>query len=852
MIMMMMTQQQQQQQQREQHDGFGGGFEKNATTTVVGGCCKSGKKRGAARAAAAKRRRRYLWSSVSPVKATFALIATMLLLGTRATLRADAAATPDLSGYITSGLQGVVWDCLQIEPIKGECGSEYSPMLGSTFGADLKDWDVSMIKNMDDVFSYAYDFNGDLSNWDVSSATSMYGMFSYSQDFEGDGLETWNTGNVKNMQDMFWEAKKFNGKISNWDTTSVTTMKWMFDQAKKFDQDVSGWTYHDGNMICDWVESPNWIYTCYGGQGAVTELMFQDAEAFLSKYNCGVNGPPRDCTSNAQGAAVLAGDPGDVKFDPTTYDVSWFNSDAATDRYTLDDKTIWGTPRFDVQSGKTITNMKFELNEDYAKMIGGCVLPGVLVAGFFLVLTLLFFMFKFATCCFWVVTGACECCLKSKIPTSSEKTFAKCFVVVCALISIVGCGLIYWGASELPHAVADVVDVLESAVNVLRDDVDKIDSAYDNAESFLSDGGQHEQVQIANTRASVESTVDTFENEVEKYVEKTEQAAIALATFLLVVSLVCGGLVFGNFKKCIFFASIPLWLFVLVSWIMFGVFIGLAQFFVDLEMTVLDWRSAEAFYPPAANPMTSLDDVLPCFSDRVALDTITGAREAIQQGIHSLNSELYSTQPTVTEYINEEYKKTTVMSMCGEKDGKFNEIGVDNNVVYDEYKALACNLYERDELEATTNVYERTAPSGYVQEWSGVNKTHSILLQDASAYYNSLDLSAVSGIKDMINVMPNIHSVARCKYVQQFVARIALEEDYVDPITGATIQAPDDSLLFRLLNSSEILAGAWLLIGLSYILLYVVMMKYMYWMQAEDKEKLTEEEMREVWGSYHE
>ena len=183
--------------------------------------------------------------------------------------------------------------------------------------------------------------------------------------------------------------------------------------------------------------------------------------------------------------------------------------------------------------------------------------------------------------------------------------------------------------------------------------------------------------------------------------------------------------------------------------------------------------------------MTSLDDVLPCFSDRVALDTITGAREAIQQGIHSLNSELYSTQPTVTEYINEEYKKTTVMSMCGEKDGKFNEIGVDNNVVYDEYKALACNLYERNVLDATANVYERTAPSGYVQGWGspGVNKMHSISLQDASAHYNSLDFSAVSGIKDMINVMPNIHSVARCKYVQ-FVARIAMEEDYVDPITA--------------------------------------------------------------------
>ena len=112
-------------------------------------------------------------------------------------------------------------------------------MLGSTFGADLKDWGVSMIENMDYVFSHAYSFNGDLSNWDVSSATSMYGMFAHSQDFEGDGLETWNTGNVKDMQGVFWEARKFNGKISNWNTTSATTMRWMFDKAKKFDQDIS-------------------------------------------------------------------------------------------------------------------------------------------------------------------------------------------------------------------------------------------------------------------------------------------------------------------------------------------------------------------------------------------------------------------------------------------------------------------------------------------------------------------------------------------------------------------------------------------------------------------------------------
>merc|ERR1711970_399924 len=120
-------------------------------------------------------------------------------------------------------------------------------------------------------------------------------------------------------------------------------MMWMFDKAKSFAQDVSGWTKHDGNAQCGYYGS-NYDFSCTGGVGADTSLMFLDAEAFL-----------------------------------------------ASDYYTLDDSTIWGTPRLDVQSGETITDMKFELNEEYAKMTGGCVLPGVLVAVFMFVFTLLFF-----------------------------------------------------------------------------------------------------------------------------------------------------------------------------------------------------------------------------------------------------------------------------------------------------------------------------------------------------------------------------------------------------------------------------------------------------------------------------
>jgi len=805
-------------------------------------------------------------SSSSKLSFSMTMVAAVLLFFSgsddfeklNAVLANHVGGSNDINTYIEYGFYQVVSDCLDRSSV-GDCaGNWYSEEQG---GKTLLDWDVSMIKDMSDAFAYQYTFNGDLSKWDVSSVTRFERMFNYATSYEGVGVETWDTSNAESMQDMFWEATKFNGKVSGWNTNKVINMKWMFDKAKSFAQDVSGWTKHDGNSQCGYFGS-NYDFSCTGGVGADTSLMFLDAEAFLASYNCGVNGPPKACTpsGNEVSAGFTEYTPAST-FDPSVYTVEWFNSEAASDYYTLDDSTILGTPRLDVQSGETITDMKFELNEEYAKMIGGCVLPGVLVAVFMFVFTLLFFAFKFATCCIWVVTGSCECCLRSKIPTASEKTFAKCVVVVCALISIVGCGLIYWGASELPLAVSDVVKELSDSLNILTSDVDIIDAAYTNSAALIPDGGQDEKVQISNTVASVQSTVSTFENEVEMYVEQTEQAAIALATFLLVNSLICGGLVFGNFKKCLFFASIPLWLFMLVSWIMFGVFMGVAQFFDDLETTVIDWRSAEGFYPPAANPMTSLDDVLPCFSDRVALDTITGARETIYEGINNLNTKLNINNVNADyDYINAEYNKTTALEMCGEKTLTFNEIGVSSeNVAYDEYKALACNLHERGLLLDGDVAFDATNAAGYDQKWSGVWKSHTISLQDASGFYSMspynyvLPISDVSGTIDMINALPNIDSLARCKYVQSFVAKVAAEQqDYVDPITGETIQAPDDSPLNRLLIHSQTLAVAWFLIGLSYIILYVVMMKYMYWMQAEDKEKLSEEEMKEVWGSYHE
>ena len=435
----------------------------------------------------------------SSTKASFSttMVAAIILLffsGRSDDVLADhVGSSNDINSYKEYGFYQLVSDCLSMSSV-GNCPNHwYSVQQG---GKTLLDWDVSMIKDMSDAFANQYTFNGDLSKWDVSSVTRFERMFMYATSYEGVGVETWDTSKAESMQDMFWEATKFNGKVSGWNTNKVINMKWMFDKAKSFAQDVSGWTKHEGNSQCGYYGS-NFDYSCTGGVGADTTMMFLDAEAFLASYNCGVDGPPKACTPSGNDvSAGFAEYAPAATFDPSVYTVEWFNSDAASDYYTLDDTTIWGTPRLDVQSGETITDMKFELNEEYAKMIGGCVLPGVLVAVFMFVFTLLFFAFKFATCCIWVVTGSCECCLRSKIPTASDKAFAKCVVVVCALISIVGCGLIYWGASELPLAVSDVVKGLSDSLNILTNDVDIIDAAYTNSAALIPDGGQDEKVQI--------------------------------------------------------------------------------------------------------------------------------------------------------------------------------------------------------------------------------------------------------------------------------------------------------------------------------------------------------------------
>lgn len=101
---------------------------------------------------------------------------------------------------------------------------------------DYISWDVSMVENMNGMFSGASkleDVNG-ASNWNVSSVRSMKNMFGGTSNLSDiSGLSNWNVGNVTTMEKMFSKASTLSdlSSISNWNVSNVREMQEMFQST---------------------------------------------------------------------------------------------------------------------------------------------------------------------------------------------------------------------------------------------------------------------------------------------------------------------------------------------------------------------------------------------------------------------------------------------------------------------------------------------------------------------------------------------------------------------------------------------------------------------------------------------
>ena len=108
----------------------------------------------------------------------------------------------------------------------------------------ISSWDTGNVINMERMFFNANNINNDLEFWDTSKVTNMSYMFS--QSAFNNHLYRWDVGLVENMSFMFFYNQHFNKPLQKWNTSSVTNMSNMFGQPNsnadsRFNQNLSDW-----------------------------------------------------------------------------------------------------------------------------------------------------------------------------------------------------------------------------------------------------------------------------------------------------------------------------------------------------------------------------------------------------------------------------------------------------------------------------------------------------------------------------------------------------------------------------------------------------------------------------------
>lgn len=154
--------------------------------------------------------------------------------------KADRSAAQTQYGHISK------WDVSSVSDFSGLFQQSFTgtAYAGVPFSEDLNDWNTGNVTNMSNMFYNCTYANPKITNWDTTNVTDLNSCFYKAREFCQD--LSWNTGNVTNMSSTFRDARySFNGDITNWNTENVTNMYLMFADTHQFNRNLSNWNVYN-------------------------------------------------------------------------------------------------------------------------------------------------------------------------------------------------------------------------------------------------------------------------------------------------------------------------------------------------------------------------------------------------------------------------------------------------------------------------------------------------------------------------------------------------------------------------------------------------------------------------------
>lgn len=140
---------------------------------------------------------------------------------------------------------------------------------GTDFCGDISLWDVSNVKNMQDMFFDCNNFNCDISKWNVWRCEIFISMFQGCTNFN-QNLNSWKPINAKSTYGMFKYCTDFNQPLNNWGKYLDKNEDYsqMFYKCSSFDQDLSSWNtlgkYNEDMFYMCPIKQQNKPYNIYG------------------------------------------------------------------------------------------------------------------------------------------------------------------------------------------------------------------------------------------------------------------------------------------------------------------------------------------------------------------------------------------------------------------------------------------------------------------------------------------------------------------------------------------------------------------------------------------------------------